>query len=146
MLRRSIPALRGLGVVGFAWRVPGHPPLWTSLWSAYRIHPGNKTLDTVGMRQELALIGPRLRQQTGLGCRPSTTTWPGSTWARRRRVPALRHLGQAALHGSLIPVARSFATLARRRLQSRLAQAGLESARLAAWRQPAIEWLDRVAG
>ena len=61
-----------------------------------------------------------------------------------RRAAALRHFGQAALHGSLVPVTRSFAVLARRRLPSRLAETGPGVAGASLWREPAGEWLDRV--
>ena len=111
---------------------------------AYRIHPGNRTLDTVGMREDLALIEDAYGNTPDWGAIHHYLAW---VYLRSgRRVPALRHFGQAALHGSLVPVARSFATLARRRLQSRRARTGCDPAGVTAWRQPAIEWLDRVAG
>ncbi len=124
-------------------RRAGAPAVVNEPLVAYRIHAGNKTLDTAGMREDLALIQQTYGSRPDWGAIHHYLAWVYLRSARR--APALRHFGQAALHGRLRPVARSFATLARRRLPSRLAGVGPEIAGLTAWRKPAGEWLDRVA-
>jgi glycosyltransferase involved in cell wall biosynthesis len=110
---------------------------------AYRIHPHNASMDTALILAEAHSLHRRYGSRIDYGELYHYLAWVHLRSARR--AAALRHFGQAALRGSLVPVARSFATLARRRLPSRLAGAGPEVAGLTAWRQPAIEWLDRVS-
>jgi len=123
-------------------RRAGAPAVAREPLVAYRIHPGNKTLDTVGMREDVALIEQTYGTKPDWGAIHHYLAWVYLRSARR--APAMRHFGQAALHGSLVPVARSFATLARRRLRSRVPGTGSGVPGLTEWREPAHEWLDRV--
>jgi glycosyltransferase involved in cell wall biosynthesis len=121
----------------------GPPAVVSDPLVAYRIHPGNKTLDTAGMLEDVALIEQAYGTKPDWGAIHHYLAW---VYLRSgRRAAALRHFAQAALlHGSLVPVARSFAVLARRRLPSRLAGPGPDVAGSRLWREPAGEWLDCV--
>jgi glycosyltransferase involved in cell wall biosynthesis len=121
----------------------GAPAVVSEPLVAYRIHRGNRTLDTVGMRDDVALIQQAYGTTPDWGAIHHYLAWVYLRSARR--VPALCHFGQAALHGSLLPVTRSFATLAKRRLSSHQHRPDGHADGLTVWGRQANEWLGRVA-
>jgi hypothetical protein len=108
---------------------------------AYRIHPGNKTLDVAGMREDLALMEQSYGRTPDWGAIHHYLAWVYLRSARR--MPALWHFAQAALHGSLLPVGRSLAAVASRHLPFPVPGAAPHDGSTA-WYQSASEWLDRV--
>ncbi|MDP9235053.1 MAG: glycosyltransferase [Actinomycetota bacterium] len=122
------------------------PPEWVpEPLVAYRIHPGNASLDTSAVWTAVAMIERRHGVTVDRG---SIERWIAESHLRTgRRTLAVTHLALAAVHGHGRDVARDLLTALKRQLYRGLGHRSqtLGLASDAAWSSQAQSWLDGLA-
>ena len=122
------------------------PPDWVpEPLVAYRIHPGNASLDTPAVWTAVAMIE---RKHGVTVDRGSIDRWIAESHLRTgRRMLALTHLALAAVHGHRRDVSRDLLTALKRQLHRGLGDRSQTLARASdtAWSAQAQSWLDSLA-